>query len=83
MARRFRPLKNYVGIHFWIQKVRSLSDVSLKRLVVSEQNLTEISSPVSTDKEFSFIYRAILREEKNGLYRRHVRGIIEILKYLD
>lgn len=82
-ARRLRPLKNYVGIYFGIQKVRSLSDASLKRLVASEQNLTEINSPVSADKEFSFIYQAILREEKNELYIRLVRGIIEILKHLD
>lgn len=82
MARRLKPLKDCIGIHFGSEQVRSLSDATLKRLVVSEQNLTEVSSPTSADKEFGFIYRAVLREEKNGLYRRRVRGIIDILKHL-
>lgn len=47
MARRLRPLKYYVGIYFGIQEVRSLSDAPSKRLVLSEQNLTEVNSPVS------------------------------------
>lgn len=82
MARRLRAPKNYVGIYFGIQQVRSLSDASLKRLATSEQNLTEINSPVSADKELFLYTGQYSGEEKNGLYRRHVRGIIELLKDL-
>lgn len=47
-------------------------------LGLCEQNLTEVNSPVSADKEFGFIQGG----EKRAVQKTCIEGIIAILKHL-